>query len=202
MPGQTPAKWMATLLTAGVFALAGPFSAESLADSLADSLAESATDDGLPCGPQAMVSFADGAPTDEFRIENRSTDSWRIVRVEIDLAPAVAGVFFDPTGSGAGSSVFQPFVDGGGDARLAASTALSDGGTALTLTFDSFPPGGRYGFTADIDDSGTTATRVSGAEIAGAEIRVEFESSFGKAEQSGAFAPSGVALAGDERGCV
>ncbi|MEM8877236.1 MAG: aggregation factor core protein MAFp3, isoform C [Pseudomonadota bacterium] len=179
-----------------VFLLAG-FSVSLLAGSPA-----TAEDTPVPCGPQAAVYFADGAPTDRFRIENRSSDVWQIVRVDIDLGTAPAGVFFDPTGAGAGSSVFQPFVDAGGDGELSGASALTDGGTVLTLSFARFPAQGMHEFTADIDDSGPTSTRVSGGEIAGASIRVAFESPFGEATKTGTFAPSGVALAGEARGCV
>lgn len=155
------------------------------------------------CGPQAEIRFAEGAP-DSFEILNRSPAGWRILEVVLDLGGSAGGVYFDPTGEGAGASMPDDFVPRGGSARLTGATPLRDGDTAIALAFEGFAAGGSYLFTADTDDRIGLPPHsvVAPEEIAGGNVRVRFSDGGHEVEASGRFDGSGIARTADRAACT
>lgn len=155
----------------------------------------------LLCAPSAAlaelsVRFIEGAPKDRFEITHAGCPLSN-ARIELDLAPAPAGLIFDVTASGAGVEVFQPVEVVSG--RMALSR-VSDGDQRLTLDIPSVTPGRNLVISADLDDtlaqSDLGQIRVSGAEIAGAEVRL----SLGDMTWGAVFDTSGRAVVAT-RGC-
>ncbi len=119
------------------------------------------------------VTFRDGAPKDRFTITNTSDCATDALDLTLDLATAPAGVIFDITSAGDGVEVFQPFevVSGGGSIENVST--VTDGDQLLTLQLASLGPAAQIGFTIDLDDTGGgREIVVSGAEIAGATVRI------------------------------
>lgn len=127
------------------------------------------------CGPRLVVDFLEGAPKDRFTLVNASDAGWSLRRAVIDLAGSAGGLYLDVSEDGAGVSVYQPYESLEGGAQVAEHPTPRDGDTALTFVFGAFPPGARFAFTIDVDDSlGRAPTLVSGAEIGGATVRAVF----------------------------
>lgn len=127
------------------------------------------------CGPRLVVTFTEGAPADRFTLVNASDPGWAITEVEIDLGPSRGRLIFDVTERGAGESVYQPFEEARGSARIANRTDISDGDSVMTLQFSQFAPGDDYSFTIDLDDTaGFAPTVVSTDEIAEGRVRATF----------------------------
>ncbi|MEM0991238.1 MAG: hypothetical protein AAGK00_20415 [Pseudomonadota bacterium] len=126
----------------------------------------------VPATAEIRVTFQESAPKDIFQIVNTSGCGMGPVSVEIDLSASSAGLIFDPTASGAGVSVYQPFELVSGDVDGVAE--VSDGDTRLSLDLPGLAPGGRVVFTIDIDDTLIDGpmgqTMVAGSEIAGARV--------------------------------
>ncbi len=127
-----------------------------------------------------------------FRLSNNSTLDEKIERVRISLGGTVLpDMIFDPFG-GAGDAqalAFTPTTDPGvgvGSAEyLAPHNGVDgvEGFDALQVTFTDFDPGETLEFSIDIDPlsihghpSPSPAGPVSGLEIAGATVEVEFDS--------------------------
>lgn len=121
------------------------------------------------------VRFIEGAPKDRFVIETAGgVCAEGPVTVTIDMAGSAGGLIFDTTGAGAGVEVFQPFELTSGAGVVTGASRVTDGDRALTLQMDALVAGAEVAFTIDVDDTlGTRQITVSGAEIAGAVVRVE-----------------------------
>lgn len=135
----------------------------------------------LLCGPTAVVIFNESAPRDIVRIRNESPDGWRLTRLTWRLEGSAGDLIFDTEPGGPGSSVAQPFRDGGG-ATLSATPAVADGDRTLALDFDAFAAGAAYSFTIDLDDrvGGVVGTMIAGSEIEGSEAEAEFVDADGR----------------------
>jgi len=70
--------------------------------------------------------------------------------------------------------VFQPFELTTGTVLVDQAPTVMDGDTALTLRLSALPKGQVVAFTLDVDDTGgAREITVSGAEIAGARVKVD-----------------------------
>jgi hypothetical protein len=129
-----------------------------------------------------QVRFVESAPRDRFVFDNNTASS--VTSITLDLTESVGQLLFDTTEAGEGVEVFQPFRIEGGDASLSLMPTPGDGDTVLQLNFDSFPPGGSFAFSIDVDDTLTDSNlgqiRVAGSEVAGARIQLTFVDASGK----------------------
>jgi len=125
---------------------------------------------------ELQLTFKEGAPKDRFSIVNVGDCVLGASVMEIDLAGSAAGLIFDTTGRGAGVDVFQPFDVVRGAAHLAETSRPLDGDTVVRLVLTELAPGDEIVFTIDVDDTLQSSElgqiRVSGAEIAGASVRL------------------------------
>ncbi len=146
-----------------------------------------------PAAAEVTARFVEGAPNDVFEIDNSGACDFGPLRLDIDLSGAPAGLLFDVTAGGPGVLVFQPLRLVAGAEQVTGLSELADGDRALALDLAGLPAGARIVISVDID--GTLAngplgqTRVAGAEIAGATLRVVSASS----AASAAFDAGGVA---------
>ncbi len=147
-------KWWFTVLTATVLTSAPAYSAA--------------------IETKVSVAFKESAPKDSFTITNAGTCTTFGLHLKIDLEPSRSGLIFDPTGSGAGVEVFQPLKITTGQDIVENISTVRDGSQSVMLKIKPLKPGARIAFTIDVDDTLTRSelgqTRVSGGEIAGAEI--------------------------------
>lgn len=120
------------------------------------------------------VQFREGAPKDRFTLTNTSDCTLSAVRVTIDLSGSAAGLIFDVSENGAGVEVFQPFDLVSGREFLSTLPVVEDGQTDIVLDLVSLGPNQDVSFTIDVDDTaGAREITVSGAEITGAQVRVD-----------------------------
>ena len=120
-----------------------------------------------------VVTFRDGAPKDRFTLVNTADCATEQMDLVIDLTPSPSGLIFDTTDAGAGVEVFQPFELVSAEGGLAGVSEVSDGDQMITLSLNAMAPGAEVMFTIDLDDTGGgREITVSGAEIAGAKVRV------------------------------
>lgn len=125
-----------------------------------------------PAQAELLARFTDAAPADRLTLSHAGGCPLQDTVVTIDLAPA--GLILDVTGSGAGVAVFQPLVVERGADRLAAAPDPRDGDTSLRLSVARLASGDEIAMTLDLDEAASaTPTRVSGAEMAGAVLRIE-----------------------------
>lgn len=128
----------------------------------------------IPAFADVTVNFDEGAPKDRFTIKNEGTCPLGAATVVLDLGASAAGLIFDVTGKGAGVSVFQPLELVAGREFLTSVPEVRDGDNTISLPINTLAPGQSITFTIDVDDTkGTSATMVSGAEIRGAEVRLD-----------------------------
>ncbi|MEY1554848.1 hypothetical protein AB3Y40_04355 [Yoonia sp. R2331] len=124
----------------------------------------------LAANADVTVTFVEGAPKDQFILENQGCDLGTF-DLTINLAAAPAGLIFDVTGSGAGVEVLQPVEVVTGAVTM---TDVADGDQVLTLTITDFDAGSVAIISADIDDTQAAGAlgqiRVAGSEIAGATL--------------------------------
>lgn len=125
--------------------------------------------DRAVCGPVVTMRFYESSPRDFVTVRNESPAGWRLERLSWRLAGSAGDLVFDTAPGGAGYSVAQSFLDGGG-ARLLEAPEVADGSQTLDLTFDGFVPGDDYDFSIDLDDQVTAGATIDGSEIAGAEV--------------------------------
>lgn len=138
-----------------------------------------------------VVTFRDGAPKDQFTLTNTGGCATAPIEITFDLSPAPAGLIFDISARGAGVEVYQPFELTSGDGLLVGASDLSDGDQSLVLQLSAMAPGDGLSFTIDLDDTaGGREITVSGAEIAGAAVRVNTDGRIA----TGVFDPNGQAL--------
>ena len=138
--------------------------------------------------PQGSLTNSSTARVDSFRIYNNSASGQRITSVLIDLGAALLpDMLFDPNGT-AGDVAGVPFTPGTGGAATGQSLhsflAPRDGGFGqLSIGFDDFNPGETFTFRVDVDPTSvkgsaqpgpSNAADVSGLELAGATITVQF----------------------------
>ncbi|MBO6890943.1 MAG: aggregation factor core [Roseibium sp.] len=129
------------------------------------------------------VTFDEGAPKDQFRIENTGKCTLTSGSILLDLSTSSAGLIFDVTGRGAGVEVFQPLEIIEGAKLLTEVPKVVDGQSKMQLDVDSLAPGQTISFTIDVDDTvGQREITVSNAEIAGATISYEQGPSAASAE--------------------
>lgn len=122
----------------------------------------------------ATVRFIEGAPKDRFEISSDSECLNGPLTVSINLEGSAGGLIFDTTSKGAGVEVFHPFELTAGTAFVKQAPAVMDGDTALSLRLSELPKGQVVAFTLDVDDTGgAREITVSGAEIAGARVKVD-----------------------------
>ncbi len=144
-----------------------------------------------PTFADVIVNFDEGAPKDRFTIINTGSCPLGDVSVVLDLGASSAGLIFDVTETGAGVSVFQPLELVAGQEFLISVPEVRDGDDSITLPINALDPGQSIAFTIDVDDTkGTSATMVSGAEIRGAEVRIDA----GDAQAQGSFSDEAVAI--------
>jgi hypothetical protein len=121
----------------------------------------------------ATVRFIEGAPKDRFEISSDSECLNGPLTVSIDLKDSAGGLIFDTASKGAGVEVFHPFELTAGTALVNQAPAVMDGDTALSLRLSELPKGQIVAFTLDVDDTcGAREITVTGAEIAGARVKV------------------------------
>ena len=108
--------------------------------------------------------------------------------MKLQLAGSDGNLVFDTEEGGTGVEVFQKFREESQSAKAAVVNEPADGDQSLTIEFSDFPSGANYTFSIDLDDqlkqSELGNIRVSGSEINGAEISVEFVSLDGKVEST------------------
>lgn len=128
-----------------------------------------------------------------FRITNNSAGGQRISRITYDLSTGMMfDMVFDPDGV-AGDMTAKPFTPDSGSVGTVTSTFNdsfhngaddSEGYDQLQVDFSDFAPGDTFTFSIDVDPTsikGTTspgpgeAGSVSGMELSGARVRVEFD---------------------------
>ena len=120
------------------------------------------------------VSFIEGAPKDRFEISSDSECLNGPLTASIDLKGSAGGLIFDTASKGAGVEVFHPFELTAGTALVNQAPSVMDGDTALSLRLSELPKGQIVAFTLDVDDTGDAREiTVSGAEIAGARVKVD-----------------------------
>ena len=123
---------------------------------------------------ELRVDFAEGAPKDRFSIQNAGACPLAAFELEIDLSGSAGGLIFDTAAAGPGVQVYQPFELASGAERVVEIAPLADGDRRLTLKLSGLDPAERVVFTIDVDDTlGVSPTRVAGAEIEGAGIRID-----------------------------
>ena len=122
----------------------------------------------------ATVRFIEGAPKDRFEISSDSECLNGPLTVSINLEGSAGGLIFDTTSKGAGVEVFHPFELTAGTALMNQAPTVIDGDTALSLRLSELSKRQVVAFTLDVDDaSGAREITVSGAEIAGARVKVD-----------------------------
>ncbi len=127
---------------------------------------------------ELKMHFVEGAPKDQFQIENASLCELSGGTLRLDLASSAGALVFDVSNSGAGVEVFQPFEIVLGRDVLVNEPSVMDGQNFINFNIDTFAPGERLIFTIDVDDTlGGREITVSGAEIAGATISHLYEGS-------------------------
>lgn len=137
---------------------------------------------------QMTVEFTESAPTDRFRIINKSACPSGELDLTIDLKGSAAGLLFDTTGTGQGVEVFQPFVLTEGADYLKQVPDVADGARSVTLSISDLPAQKTVSFTIDVDDTQAISTngqiRVAGDEIAGATVRLSGQTALGETQFS------------------
>jgi hypothetical protein len=138
--------------------------------------------------PQGSLTNSSTARVDSFRIHNNSASGQRITSVLVDLSTTLLpDMLFDPNGT-VGDVVGVPFTPGTGGSATGQSShsflAPRDGGLGqLSIGFDDFNPGESFTFRVDVDPTSvkgsappgpSNAADVSGLELAGATITVQF----------------------------
>lgn len=122
-----------------------------------------------------------------FKIENRSTGGQKITKVSIDLRGSLTpDNVFDPLAQ-AGDPVGKPFtVDSnstGGSINHDFGSPNGGGFDVLNIMFGNFNPGGKLGFSVDVDPTNIKgasppgpnhAGSISGLEMSGAYVTFEF----------------------------
>ncbi len=125
------------------------------------------------------VSFKESAPKDIFVIRNIGNCHVKPMELKINLAASQGQLIFDPTASGAGVEVFQPFEVTDGRQLVSKLPRVRDGDDQLKLTFLSLPPKWNFAFTIDVDDtlidSKLGQIRVANAEIKGAVVSMQLQ---------------------------
>ncbi|MEX0280538.1 MAG: aggregation factor core [Arenibacterium sp.] len=117
------------------------------------------------------VRFVEGAPVDQFFFSAASGCPLGAAELTVDLTGSAGGLIFDPTGAGAGVSVYQPLVLVEGASQVLAMPDVRDGDKIMVLKLAELNR--LLSFTTDLDDTmGASETMVSGAEIAGAVVSV------------------------------
>ena len=138
------------------------------------------------CDAQLSARFIESAPRDRFELTNESSGDWSVANVTLDLTASNGQLIFDTESGGIGVEVFQPFrQENASTAVLADAMLPADGDDTLALDFDAFGPAAQYQFTIDVDDRLTASDlgqiRVTGGEMAGSVVTVEFQHSDGRA---------------------
>ncbi|MFY0610882.1 MAG: DUF3095 family protein [Hyphomicrobiaceae bacterium] len=100
-----------------------------------------------------VITFKESAPKDRFEVRNDGDCSVKPMRLRIDLAASQGRLVFDPTASGAGVKVFQPFEVTDGRQMISQLPSVRDGDDKLNLQFESLPPKSTFAFTIDVDDT-------------------------------------------------
>lgn len=123
---------------------------------------------------QIDARFIEGAPRDNFVIENKSKDALNIESALVSLKGSKGKLIFDTIDGGSGVEVFQQFRGEESSAMLATKPRLKDGADVLSLQFEHFKPSETYRFSLDVDDQLTNSElgqiRVSSSEMNGAKI--------------------------------
>ncbi|MGH1440111.1 MAG: hypothetical protein ACRBBR_08390 [Cellvibrionaceae bacterium] len=121
------------------------------------------------------VRFVEGAPKDEFLIQNTGQCSIKQFTLDIDLSSSEGNLIFDTTNAGQGVEVFQPFEATSGQFELISQTngnEVKDGDNTLSLKVPEIKPQQVISFTIDVDDklenSQLGQIQVTGSEIKGA----------------------------------
>ncbi|GLR19451.1 hypothetical protein GCM10007940_40670 [Portibacter lacus] len=189
--------------TAGSYAIT--YNVEDAEGNEADEVVRTVNVSALDGIPQVLFEITPGTPiggttygsTDKFQITNQSTGSVRITKFTIDLSTAILpDMVFDPVGAG-GDATAQCFNPDPTKATTVGLTPLADpcidpflapregGFDIVTMDFTDFNPAENFSFSVDIDPNSIQgvpgagfAGAVSGLELVGATITVEFENGY------------------------
>jgi hypothetical protein len=127
-----------------------------------------------PVFADITVRFQESAPKDRFVISSSCAIS--DMAMSIDLTGSAGSLIFDVTAEGAGVEVFQPVEVQAGQASV---PAVRDGDQVLAFNVSALPATADVIISADLDDvlpqSSLGQIRVSGSELDGARIAIEFE---------------------------
>jgi hypothetical protein len=138
------------------------------------------------CAAQITGRFIESAPRDRFTFANSPTSRWSVRNITIELGAADGNLVFDTENGGAGVEVFQPYRLEDSSAAVTDVTLPDDGGQSIKIQFSEFQPGQEYTFSIDVDDQLTDSAlgniRVSGGELRGTRLTVEFVSDTGTTE--------------------
>ena len=126
--------------------------------------------------------------TGSFQLTNNATAGQKITRIVIDASSAIfPDLVFDPFGDAGDTGAKQFTVDsdpGVGPSHEYLNAHEGGGFDALAIDFDNFAPGQTFTFSIDMDPTSTKGTdgpgpnhaaSVSGMELTGARITVEFD---------------------------
>lgn len=117
------------------------------------------------------VRFVEGAPKDQFIVNNVGHCDLSASTLSLDLSPSSGRLIFDVSEAGAGVEVFQPLEFTNGAEALLDVPSVVDGQDFIEIQIASLKAGSNIAFTIDVDDTiGQREITVSGAEIAGATV--------------------------------
>lgn len=117
------------------------------------------------------VRFVEGAPKDQFIINNVGRCDLSSSTLRVDLSQSSGRLIFDVSEAGAGVEVFQPLELIDGAEALLDAPSVVDGQDFIDLQIASLKAGSNITFTIDVDDTiGQREITVSGSEIAGATV--------------------------------
>jgi len=149
------------------------------------------------------IRFIEGAPKDEFIIQNIGECSLKQFVLDIDLSSSAGNLFFDTSDQGQGVEVPQPFEATRGQFELISQNKgnkVLDGENSLSLKIAELKPKQLISFTIDVDDklenSQLGQIQVTGSEIEGTSARINtmqkksISAAFGKNNKSIIILPS------------
>jgi hypothetical protein len=139
-----------------------------------------------------------------FKVTNQSTGGQKVTRLRIDISSSlIPDLVFDPDGT-AGDTVGKDFTHDSGSVGITSNQWFRPNGNgyeALEITFNDFGPGETLAFSADIDPTNIQGAAppgpnhsgsISGMELTGAHIRIEFDD--GTVREGSLFAQAGSAI--------
>jgi hypothetical protein len=123
------------------------------------------------------VTFLEGAPKDQFIIENTGGCATEPAIINIDLSGTPAGLIFDTEPTGLGVEVFQPLEIVDGNDLISDISGGTDGSQALNFAVQSLAPNTRISMSIDLDDTSADASQqimVTGSEVNGISVSMTY----------------------------